>query len=940
MRYRSLQISVSPAAATCAVFVFWAGIFAHRPCLAAEGGDVVHRESPQSAEAAPESPRKAPRFPGTSGRTEVTAPQSAAAAPESPRKGAESPGAPEQIEVTAPQLVEFVKATYPEEALREQLEGRVVLALTIDSSGVVQQAEVVEGAGHGFDVAAAWAALAFRFEPARRAGIPTAVRILYAYDFRLPGEAVRHKPRSASTRTPEKSSTSATSSEQTSSTSATSSGQTSSASTRGPESRSESSSTFTQGRSALEAASTDSGQKQEPQEIVVVGQSEADRLRESAQAVTVVEITTQKRQSADLGEVLARTQGVGVRRAGGLGSESRFSLNGLDGEQVRFFLDGIPLHLAGYPFGIENVPVNFVERAEIYRGVVPVRFGADALGGAVHLVTDHETTGTHAGLSYQMGSFSTQRATAVVRHQDDQSGFFSSLEGFADASDNDYMIDVEVPDDDGQLTPARVRRFNDAYRAIGVRSQAGWVKKPWAQHLLFSGFYTDYRKELQHNVTMSVPYGEARFGGRSAGGNVRYRNTFGKGVSGNVVLGYAHNRADFLDVAECVYDWFGQCIREQRTAGETEAQPHDRSLWDNTGFARLNLEWLVGSDQALRLSMAPTYFTRTGNERRQTDPEARDPLAAQRDVLSVVTGLEYEVDLLSRLENILFVKYYHQALRAEEILPGNNIIERLRDTSEFGLGNGLKYRIAKWIYAKASYEWATRLPAPYELFGNGVQIAPNLELSPERSHNLNLSVVVDDIQTSWGDFETRVSGFLRELENLIILFGAQRLYTYENIYGARSAGVELAATWTSPGEFVELGGNMTYLDYRNTSDEGTFGAFAGDRIANQPYLFANGWARLKASGALVPHDEVSLNYYSRYTYEFFRSWESVGIEGSKQMVPPQLLHTIAVTYLIEGDPLALSFTAEAQNVTNEKTYDFYGIQRPGRAFFFKTTAEF
>jgi len=28
------------------------------------------------------------------------------------------------------------------------------------------------------------------------------------------------------------------------------------------------------------------------------------------------------------------------------------------------------------------------------------------------------------------------------------------------------------------------------------------------------------------------------------------------------------------------------------------------------------------------------------------------------------------------------------------------------------------------------------------------------------------------------------------------------------------------------------------------------------------------------------------------------------------------------------------------NVTNERAYDFFGVQRPGRGFFFKTTAEF
>jgi len=78
-------------------------------------------------------------------------------------------------------------------------------------------------------------------------------------------------------------------------------------------------------------------------------------------------------------EIAGATQGVAVRRVGGLGSNARFSLNGPYDDQIRFFLDGVPLELAGYPFESPR-PVNLVNRVEVYRGVVPVRFGADALG--------------------------------------------------------------------------------------------------------------------------------------------------------------------------------------------------------------------------------------------------------------------------------------------------------------------------------------------------------------------------------------------------------------------------------------------------------------------------------------------------------------------------------------------------------------------------------
>src|SRR5690606_18849372 len=147
--------------------------------------------------------------------------------------------------------------------------------------------------------------------------------------------------------------------------------------------------------------------REAPLEVTVQGPSERERLRRSAQAVQVIDTEEAKREAADLGEVLARSKGVGVQRSGGLGSGERLSLGGRSGDQVRFFLDGVPLDLSGYPFGLANVPVNLVERVEVYRGVVPIRFGADALGGAVNLVTDDDVTGTHGAASYQFGSFGT-----------------------------------------------------------------------------------------------------------------------------------------------------------------------------------------------------------------------------------------------------------------------------------------------------------------------------------------------------------------------------------------------------------------------------------------------------------------------------------------------------------------------------------------------------
>lgn len=47
----------------------------------------------------------------------------------------------------------------------------------------------------------------------------------------------------------------------------------------------------------------------------------------------------------------------------------------------------MPQEGVGSSFGLNNIPVNFAERIEIYKGVVPVGFGTDAIGGVINIIT-------------------------------------------------------------------------------------------------------------------------------------------------------------------------------------------------------------------------------------------------------------------------------------------------------------------------------------------------------------------------------------------------------------------------------------------------------------------------------------------------------------------------------------------------------------------------
>jgi vitamin B12 transporter len=671
------------------------------------------------------------------------------------------------------------------------------------------------------------------------------------------------------------------------------------------------------------------------EEIEIVDESEGEQARESARAVTVIDTEQSRERTADLGEVLSRAQGIQVRRAGGLGSTTRFSLNGLYDDQIRFFLDGVPLDFAGWGLGVANVPVELVDRIEVHRGVVPVALGADALGGAVDLRTDPSWV-SRAAASYQLGSFGTHRLSASARSRDAATGLSLGMAMFVDRATNDYAIDVEAPDEQGRLHPARVRRFHDAYLASGGSLELGVVDRGPLRRALLRLHTTDYAKELQHNVVMTVPYGDVTYGELARGATLDVEVARGP-WQGRLLAGGVRRWVDFEDLGTHVYDWFGAVVRERPDPGEGGDAADLRS--DETGwFARLSVERAFGASHRVRATIAPTASSRGGTDFLDPNPDGRDPIDARRDLVQLVTGVEHDVRTdAERVQNIAFVKHYAAWLDAEDLRPGFVFVPLEQRTQRFGVGDGLRLRLTRALALKASYEWATRLPSVDEVFGDGILIQPNLELVPERSHNVNLGVRYDR-DTRRGDVTAEGNLFARFADDLIVLLGDDRVFRFQNVYAARILGVEGSAGWAAPGEWLSAEGSITFQDIRNASTEGTFAAFEGDRIPNRPWLLASLGATVRARDLVRAGDELAFFASSRYVRAFFRSWESAGQREYKQIVPSQLVHGVGVTYALRGATPIVT-TVEVQNATDARAYDSFGVQRPGRAYFVKIAAE-
>ena len=80
-------------------------------------------------------------------------------------------------------------------------------------------------------------------------------------------------------------------------------------------------------------------------EVQVKGISKVTKIKESAFQVNAVDTRAMANITSNLSQVLNKTTGVKVREQGGMGSDFDFSINGLSGSAVKFFIDGVT------PFG-------------------------------------------------------------------------------------------------------------------------------------------------------------------------------------------------------------------------------------------------------------------------------------------------------------------------------------------------------------------------------------------------------------------------------------------------------------------------------------------------------------------------------------------------------------------------------------------------------------
>ena len=676
--------------------------------------------------------------------------------------------------------------------------------------------------------------------------------------------------------------------------------------------------------------------KADPHQLTTVqvsGKTHVRELKESGFNVNAIDAKQYANTTADLNQVLNRTTGIRIREEGGMGSNFNFSLNGLSGRSVKFFIDGIPTDVMGSAMSLNNIPVNLAEQIEVYKGVVPVALGADALGGAVNVTTSQNVT-NYLDASYSLGSWNTNRAALTGQYKNAATGLVVKANGFYNYSNNNYLMKgVEIWNPTAQEFELRnERRFHDNYSARMGQVEVGVVGKKWADALFVSAAYNDVDQDVQTGIRQDQVYGGVRRKADAYFTSVRYRkdNFLTKGLNATLFGSHAVDKSLIIDTLNRLYAWDGTYVAANKAeSGGSKSLTH---INRPRTYVRGNFTYELSPVHSFNLNYTFDHLkNKTYNELIQIEDDIPSTLGKQ------ILGLSYQQTLLdARLSNTFFGKYYGiNTAQSRALSFDNNGKMMYQDRKEyldyFGYGVASRYKLLADLGIKASYEHAYRLQEAEEMFGNGITTVPNLDLKPEQSNNINLGAYFGK---SFNNHRLFIEGsyFIRDVKDYIFFVAASN--RYENKANVKVNGIEGEVRYNYK-DFLALTVNASYQNSINHTQFAKAGSTVPEitylnPIPNQPRVYGNADLSLRKNNFLGKDASLQFNWYTQYVQWFYLYWKSQGSLESNSIIPTQYIHNAVITYSRERGRYNISL--ECRNLTDNLAYDNFRLQKPGRSF--------
>ncbi len=647
----------------------------------------------------------------------------------------------------------------------------------------------------------------------------------------------------------------------------------------------------------------------DPFGTVVVRGARPDEANDLS-STTRIYLDESRAQQTSVAEVLAGEAGVRVRSRGGVGSFQSVSIRGSEAAEVAVLLDGAPISRAGFGLvDLSQLPIEGLERIEVYRGTAPLGFGSEAIGGVINLVSRRGGGRPTRSATLGGGSFGARLVGATVGEA------LGRWRGLATATYRGATGDYWYYDNGGTLflrddDRERQRRNNgfDQLAATATLSHVGRFDTQLTLHGLWR------RAGVPGFATLGVETRRARLDAGRLFVNLKTQGLLPADVRLVVLPSFELERLAFSNPTGELVGPFGPSVQDSLVlAGGLQARADRR-------FGRGAHHQLVSLLGELR-----------GESRQATNLLATQHSAPLAGRVTGALGLADQASL------------WRERLILEGALRLDGLASFLRPEGKATAADrrwflsprlGLRATVHRLLTLRASGGRFVRNPTLLELFGDGGLFLPAPTLRSERAWGGELGLHLEAPQRIV-KILVDLAAFGRRVDDLIAYIPGQNGSTAINIAAARVLGGELRASLDLHNA-LRLRLDYTLLDARNLSDEA---GVRGKRLPGRAPHEARATIEIAGLG-------LRLGYTAHYVGQVYRD------ERNLAALPDYVLHelelryqtgavTVSTTVQNLGDlrtrPLPLGGSAQAGQTTPYPLVDTFNYPLPGRAVYATVT---
>ena len=628
-------------------------------------------------------------------------------------------------------------------------------------------------------------------------------------------------------------------------------------------------------------------------------------IEESPFEQTMTSETIAQQNTENIADALDNMSGLSMQFTGGGRNETSISIRGQDARRVGLFIDGVPVYVPydGY-VDFDRFLTSDIAQIDVAKGFSSVAYGSNTLGGVINIITKRPTKALEGEIK---GGFvldsdgSLSRKTASLNLGTRQGHIYAQLG--AVYSDQDHF------------------RLSDDYTPIAnaVQPEGDRLRSATNDHKISvkTGYIADDGSEIAIGYSnqmgqKEVPPSTTSYVGQSSSQTRKDRWRWPYWDKETLYITGQKNLGEGYLKSTVYYDKSKNSLDYDYTTVSNGPFPNGSSRYDDYSYGA-RLEYGV--------QLSDHFVTASANYKKDTHRGYQINELSDTESLSekftdhiISFGLEDIYTLSSQWQILAGLGYDRKV--------GDYAWDTSSATTEIPLGSqsafspeaALVFSPDSTSKIRASIAQKTYLPSMKDRYSRRLGTAlPNPDLDAETATHYELSY-----QKNLNAFSTKIAAFYTRTRDAIQSINIDPTTTQnQNIGTVDNRGVELDLAYK--GESYEIGGNYTYINVKNKTDESV-------KRTDVP------------KHEIFAYVQKDLGYgFSMYGDMKFREGAYESVSNQYVTLPTFTTYDIKAVYKATEQ-----ITAEAgiKNVTDKLVIYNYGYPNAGREFFANLSYKF